>query len=115
MISFLERTKFTLPIDTNIVYRYVLLVYSIIFAGQFHLLRNDDRGVKPGPGPEDICHFNDRMFLCSQHIQTQTKNILNRGSAPGVSVLHGSAFDYIYARIYNINSSLELVGFREGV
>ena len=50
-----------------------------------------------------------------QHIQKQTKNILNRGSAPGVPVLHGSTFDYIYARIYNINSSLELVGFREGV
>ena len=58
MISFLERTKFTLPIDTNIVYRYV---FFIIFAGQFHLLRIADRGVKPGP--EDICHFNNDRTL----------------------------------------------------
>ena len=27
------KAKFTLPIDTNFVYRYVLTVYSIIFAG----------------------------------------------------------------------------------
>ena len=37
ILSFLENikhmSKFTLPSDKNIVYRYVLLVYSIIFAG----------------------------------------------------------------------------------
>ena len=36
MLSFLEnikyKTKFTLPSDTNIVYRNILLVYAIIFA-----------------------------------------------------------------------------------
>ena len=113
MISFLEKTKFTLPSDTNIDYRYVLLpFYSIIFAGQFHLLRNDDRGVKPGPGPEDICHFNNDRTLT--YPKTNQK-YFEQGERAGVPVLHGSAFDYIYARIYNINSSLELVGFREGV
>ena len=37
ILSFLENikhmSKFTLPSDKNIVYRYVLLVYSIIYAG----------------------------------------------------------------------------------
>ena len=51
-LSFLEKNKYktnlTLPSDTNIIYRYVLLVYSIICAGQrlfthFILLRSGDR------------------------------------------------------------------------
>ena len=38
LLSFLEnikskKSKFTLPSDTNIDYKYVLLSYSIIFAG----------------------------------------------------------------------------------
>ena len=42
------KTNLTFPSDTNIVYRYVLLVYSIIFAGQplftnFILLRSEDK------------------------------------------------------------------------
>ena len=46
-------TKFTLPKDTNIVFRYVLLVYSVIFAGQplftnlnlLHVLSEDRGGI----------------------------------------------------------------------
>ena len=53
MLSFLEnikyKTKLTLQSDTIFVFRYVLLVHSIIFAGQplftnFILLRSEDRG-----------------------------------------------------------------------
>ena len=67
MLSFLENIKYkkkiTILSDTNIVYRYVLLVYSIIFAGQplftnFILLWSEDRKL----GPEDICHFSDKLF-----------------------------------------------------
>ena len=53
MLSFLEKikykTKFTLQSDTIFAHRYVLIVHSIIFAGQplftnFILLRSEDRG-----------------------------------------------------------------------
>ena len=74
MLSFLENikytTSFTFPSDTNIVYRYVLSVDSIIFAGQplftnFILLQSDDRyGIllSNWVWRTSSCHFNNRMF-----------------------------------------------------
>ena len=74
MLSFLEnikpKTKFTLPSDTNIVHRYVLFSYSIIFVGQplFKLPISFCYEARIGwnsivkKGLEDICHFTDRTF-----------------------------------------------------
>ena len=74
MLPFLEKiqykTNLTLPSDTNIVYRYVLSVDSIIFAGQplftnFILLQSDDRDgilLSNWVWRTSSCHFNNRMF-----------------------------------------------------
>ena len=58
ILSFLENIKykknFLFPSDTNIVYRHVLLVYFIIFAGQplfcYEARKGLDYSVNPGPG-----------------------------------------------------------------
>ena len=55
--------------DINTVYRYVILVYSITLTGEplmtnFVQLQSQDRGgiLFGKPGPDDICHFNNRTF-----------------------------------------------------
>ena len=61
ILSFIEniryKANFTLPSDTNIVHRYVLLLYSII------LLRSDDRGgTNRIRGGGSVILINDRIF-----------------------------------------------------
>ena len=96
MLSFQCKTNLTPPSDTNIVYRYVLLVYSIIFAGQplftnFILLRSEDRDAILA-GPEDICHFNDKTFYLplyvSYHLCPLTENpYFVRSMTPSITII----------------------------
>ena len=60
------KTKFILPSDTNIVNKYVLLSYSVIFAGQPLFWYEARTIVKPGP--VDIYHFNDRTFYLGLYV-----------------------------------------------